>query len=117
LWSWDTKRGQVSAKLAYDVQVMEDMEEDKIFWYNNLRRWQLPYKVIMFIWLMLEQKILTWENLIKRGIIGLSRCALCRNSEETVFHLFVECKFTKNIWFTILKELKINSTWEGGQIT
>lgn len=98
MWSWDTKRGQVSAKLAYDVQVMEDMEENTIFWYNNnLRRWQLPYKVIMFIWLMLEQKILTWENLIKRGIIGPSRCALCGNSEETVFHLFVECRFTKNI--------------------
>jgi hypothetical protein len=25
MWSWDTKQGQVSAKLAYEVQVMEDM--------------------------------------------------------------------------------------------
>ena len=65
---------------------------------------------------MLEQKILTWENLAKRGILGPSRCALCGNNEETIYHLFVECSFTKDIWVTILKELKLISTWEGRKI-
>jgi hypothetical protein len=116
MWSWDTKGGQVNAKQAYEVQLMEDMEEEPTFWYTELWKWQLPLKVKLFIWLMLEQKILTWENLAKRGIIGPSRCVLCGNNEETMYHLFVECSFTKDIWFTILKELKLNSTWEGGQI-
>jgi hypothetical protein len=118
LWLWDIKRGQMRA--AYDVRVMENMKEDTNFWYNKLWRWQLPFKVILFIWLMLEQKILTWETLIKRDIIGpsrCSRCALCGNTEEIVYHLFVECSFTKNIEFTIIKELKTNSTWKGGHIT
>jgi hypothetical protein len=65
---------------------------------------------------MLEQKILTWENLIKRGLIGPSRCVICGENEETLNHLFVECQFTKDIWTLILKELKLNRLWEGGQI-
>jgi hypothetical protein len=42
-------------------------------------------------------------------------CSLWGN-EETLNHLFVECNFTKDIWYSILKELKLNSFWEGGQI-
>jgi hypothetical protein len=65
---------------------------------------------------MLEHKILTWENLVKRGFLGPSRCVLCGNNEENVSHLFVECSFTKDIWSTIQKELKLESAWEGGKI-
>jgi hypothetical protein len=116
LWSWDTKRGQVNANQAYKVQLLEDMEEEPMYWYNELWKWQLPLKVKLFIWLMLEQRILTWENLNKRGFNGPSRCVLCGISEETMSHLFVECSFIKGIWQSILKELKLVSTWEGGQI-
>jgi hypothetical protein len=51
----------------------------------------------MLCWLMLEQKILTWEILTKRGIIGPSRCALCGEAEKTLNHLFVDYNFTKDI--------------------
>jgi hypothetical protein len=69
------------------------------------------------MWLLLEQRILTWENLVKRGIHGPRRCILCGNCEDTVYHLFVECNFTKDIWYLMLKELKLNGFWEGGQST
>jgi hypothetical protein len=95
LWSWDTKGGQVSAKKAYEVQMMETVEVEQNFWYVDLWTWQLPLKVKLFIWLMLEQRILTWENLIKRGFNGPSRCVLCGIAEENVLHLFVKCSFTK----------------------
>jgi hypothetical protein len=65
---------------------------------------------------MLEQKILTWENLVKRGIVGPSRCVLCGNNEENVRHIFVDCSFTKDIWYIIQKDLNFESVWEGGQI-
>jgi hypothetical protein len=116
LWSWDTKGGQVNAKQAYEVQMMENVEVEPNYWYVELWTWQLPLKVKLFIWLMLEQRILTWENLVKRGIYGPSRCVLCGNDEETVYHLFVDCSFTKDIWFTIIKDLKLTNNWEGGQI-
>jgi hypothetical protein len=76
-----------------------------------------PFKVKLFNWLLLEERILNLENLNKRGIYGPSRCVLCGNNEETMSHLFLECSFIKSIWQTILKELKLVNIWEGGQIT
>jgi hypothetical protein len=64
----------------------------------------------------LEQRILTWDNLIKRGFLGPSICVLCKKSEETVLHLFGECSFINGIWQTITKELKLVNSWQGGQI-
>jgi ribonuclease HI len=64
---------------------------------------------------MLEKKILTWENLLKRGFVEPSKCVLCGLKEETVKHLFVECNFTKDIWFYLQKELNYKGNWEGGQ--
>jgi hypothetical protein len=51
LWSWDTKQGQVNAKLAYEVQVMEDRGVETKFWYSKIWKWQLPMKVKLFVWL------------------------------------------------------------------
>jgi hypothetical protein len=69
----------------------------------------------LFVWLLLEQRILTWDKLTKRGFLGPSICLLCKESEENVLHLFGECSFIKNIWQTICKELKFVNNWQGGQ--
>jgi len=66
---------------------------------------------------LLEQRILTWENLVKRGLNGPSRCILYGICEETVNHLFVDCNFTKELWNLILKDLKCDGIWEGGQVS
>jgi hypothetical protein len=70
LWSWDTKNGQVNAKQAYEVQLLEMEAEETNCWYKELWNWQVPLKIKLFIFLMLEQRILTWENLVKRGFSG-----------------------------------------------
>jgi hypothetical protein len=62
----------------------------------------------------MEQKILTWDNLLKRGFQGPSMCVFCKESEEFVIHLFGDCNFIKNIWQIITKELKMVNNWQGG---
>jgi hypothetical protein len=52
------------------------------------------------------QKIITAENLQKRGIAGPSRCALCMASEESIQHLFFECPFTLKIWDLMITSLQ-----------
>jgi hypothetical protein len=96
LWSWDTKQ-EVNAKLTYKVQVMEGREVETKFWYSEIWEWKLPLKVKLFVWLLLEQRILTWDNLIKNGFIGPNICVLCKESKETLLHLFGECSFIINI--------------------
>jgi hypothetical protein len=63
MWSWDTKGGQVTTKQAYEVQLEEAVVVEPVFWYSDLWNWHLPLKIKLFMWLLLEQKILTWENL------------------------------------------------------
>jgi hypothetical protein len=84
------------------------------FWYSEIWKWQIPLKVKLFVWLLLEQKILTWDNLLKRGFQGPSICVLCKESEESLLHLFGDCSFIKIIWQTITKELKLVNNWQGG---
>jgi ferredoxin len=106
----------VNAKQAYEVQWLEMETKETNCWYKELWNWKVPLKIKVFIFLMLEQRILTWENLVKRGFLGPSRCVLCGKYEEFVYHLFMTCKFTKVIWTTILRDLKLKSLWEGGQL-
>jgi hypothetical protein len=62
--------------------------------------WNNPHwpKIKVFQWLILHNRILTWENLKKRGFIGPSRCHLCEEKDETMNHLMDECPYTTKVW-------------------
>lgn len=64
-------------------------------------------KVKFFNWTLLKSKILTVENLRKKGILGPSICCLCRVAEESSNHLFLECSFTRKCWKLITSPLII----------
>jgi hypothetical protein len=49
MWSWNTKGGHVNAKQAYEVQMMEDSEGCQLFWYIELWKWKIPFKVKLFM--------------------------------------------------------------------
>jgi hypothetical protein len=59
--------------------------------------WKLhaPLKVERVLWLALQKKLLTWDVGIKQGWIEPSKCTLCRSTEETATHLFVQCQFVQ----------------------
>ena len=71
----------------------------KQVWLSN----SIP-KVNNFIWLLLHNKLLTAENLRKRGILGPSRCAMCNADEETSSHIFLHCKVSLKAWQIILPQ-------------
>eukprot|EP00253_Pinus_taeda_P004750 PITA_04750 len=58
-------------------------------------------KIKFFTWLLLKGKVLTAENLRKRGINGPSRCPNCCSTEETIHHLFLDCPFAKSCWIKL----------------
>jgi zinc-binding in reverse transcriptase len=43
---------------------------------------------------MAQNKLMTTDNLIKRGWTIPSICHLCRNQKETAQHLFSQCEYT-----------------------
>ena len=39
------------------------------------------------------------------GIAQNNQCGLCKNLEETLFHLFTECNVTNNLWASLVNEI------------
>lgn len=65
--------------------------------YTTLWKTKIPLKIKVFIWLAREGKILTKDNLARKGRQGDQTCQFC-NSPETIDHLFVTCPIASSIW-------------------
>lgn len=68
------------------------------------------------MWLLLNHKAPTWENLQKRNFVGPSRCTLCKRDNETNLHMFLHCPFTCSMWDDIRISLGTSVRWEGDSI-
>lgn len=55
-------------------------------------------KIKTFLWLLMRNKTLTWDNLRKKGFSGPSRCPMCLVEEETINHLFNTCEWVNHLW-------------------
>ena len=95
-WGYSNK-GTFSIKEAIHLQQdgSEVPQDDK--W---RKIWQHKFwpKIALFCWLLIRGRILTWENLVKRGMTGPSHCVLCLDSSETTSHLLDECPFAATLW-------------------
>ena len=78
--------------------------------------WDLVLKIKLFIWLSLERKIITWDNLQGRGWERPNICHLFLKELETVTHLLVNCIFTQQVWHIILRGIKLRNLWEGNTL-
>ena len=48
-------------------------------------------------------RVLTGENLEKRGIAGPFHCPLCVEAAENISHLFLKCPSAIYVWMEVLK--------------
>ena len=55
-------------------------------------------KVEYFLWLLSYRKILTWDQLQKRGMHGPSICYMCRKTNESIEHLLNSCEIAETMW-------------------
>jgi hypothetical protein len=96
LWGHSTT-GIFSVNEAYYLQGNYHNQSPEIIW---SKIWQsiLWPKVSIFLWLTAQNRILIWDNLLKKGFIGPSRCTLCQQSEETMEHLCNNCHYSQQIW-------------------
>lgn len=97
-WKWESKTTLFSVKSCYEKWELEFNPQCKLIWKNIC-----PFKVEVFLWQALEDKIATGAELVKRNVLNpengdLGLCPFCNQELETVAHLFLHCPKTWKVW-------------------
>ncbi|KAF5203901.1 hypothetical protein FRX31_006512 [Thalictrum thalictroides] len=50
------------------------------------------------MWTLNWNRILTVDQLQRRGLVIPNRCCMCNSANETIDHLFLQCNFARFIW-------------------
>jgi hypothetical protein len=61
---------------------------------------KIPLKTKKIRWYLCRGVILTKDNLVKQNWHGSTRCVFC-HQDETIKHLFFQCRFARSIWSAI----------------
>ena len=69
-----------------------------VFPWRSVWKAKAPSKVAFFLWTASLGKILTTDNLRKRGIIITDWCCMCKARGESVNHLFIHCPVVSDLW-------------------
>ncbi|CAH9071355.1 unnamed protein product [Cuscuta epithymum] len=96
-WWSDDVRGVYTVKSGYRRIKGEVLEEGWLGW---TRMWGLSIqpKIKHFFWQVMTNVLPVAENLRKKRVDIAAECKLCAEAEETIFHLFKNCRFTQGIW-------------------
>lgn len=70
----------------------------KMPWAKMVCQNAAPAECLFITWLLLHEKLATWENMQKYGIYVESTCCLCERADETLNHMFFECGFVQEVW-------------------
>ena len=94
-WKW-TRHGEYTAKTAsttFSLQVLTASLLGASIW-----KAEAEGKHECFAWLMVQSKLLTADNLIKRQWPCDPICSLYSQEQETADHLILQCCFAKEVW-------------------
>ena len=67
-----------------------------------------PPKTGVFAWEAAWGRVLTLDQLKRRGMTFANRCFMCEEEEETIDHLLIHCKFAKMLWDLLLSIVGIS---------
>ncbi|XP_042986159.1 uncharacterized protein LOC122314694 [Carya illinoinensis] len=62
------------------------------FPWKNIWKVKVPFKVAFFCWVVSLGKVLTTENLRRRGMYIANCCVMCKKDGESVNHLSLHCE-------------------------
>jgi len=78
-WTGGDSYGMITTKNVYNALASKLWKNKIRGWRRNLWGWDFPQKIKLFAWLLIEDKLLTWNNLQKRGWVGPRFCHLSKD--------------------------------------
>eukprot|EP00253_Pinus_taeda_P026308 PITA_26308 len=117
---WGKKGNDIYTLKEARIQLEQNELGEFLPWSTKISNSLFWPKIKTFLWLLMQGKTLTWDNLRKKGFSGPSICPMCRNEEETINHLFSSCLWANSIWKwleNIMQQYHKNRNFEFSQIT
>lgn len=108
IWSTNSVDGLVTTQHAYEYLFNLYGDHTGKWWASDIWKWNVSVKLCCFFWLVLNNIILTWDNLGRRGWQGPGYCNMCQSEEETIHHLFFHCSFALNVWQHVCATLQLD---------
>jgi hypothetical protein len=90
-----SKRKNFEVKTFYKALVCH---ETVSFPWKGIWRVKALKRVSFFVWTVALGKILTHDNLRRRGIAVIEWCVLCKKHGESVDHLLLHCDVARVVW-------------------
>ena len=82
----------VTTKFDYNVTLEEWTGSAPSCWEKSIWHWRIPLKLKIFVWLSLNNKVLTWDNIQRSVSNGSGICILSKGNLKMFFFYFF------NIW-------------------
>jgi hypothetical protein len=95
LWWVPSRKGRFEVKSYY--RALSPCGSASFPW-KSVWRSKAPLRVAFFVWTAVRSKILTLDNLGRRGMVVVNRCWLCESEGELVNHLLLHCAATSGLW-------------------
>jgi hypothetical protein len=95
LWWVPSRKGLFEVKTYY--RVLSTCGSDPFPW-KSVWKSKAPPRVAFFVWTAVHSKILTLDNLGRRGLLLVNRYWLCETDGESVDHLFIHCGVARDLW-------------------
>ena len=77
------------------------------FPWRAIWRVKAPRRVSFFLWSAAWGKILTCDNLMRRGFAMAGWCCMCRSVGETRPHLLIHCVMASDLWHLVLRSFGV----------
>ncbi|KAJ3707671.1 hypothetical protein LUZ61_011376 [Rhynchospora tenuis] len=106
IWKW-TANGIFSSSSAYGV--LSNTGTISKF-HHALWKVKSPPRVKIFLWLLLQDRLLTQQNLMVRGWPSPASCPCCSSGLlETTDHLFLHCNYASLVWSLVQLRFRLPS--------
>jgi hypothetical protein len=86
-----------------------DDEGSCLFPWKSIWKVKVLVRVSFFAWTAALDRILTVDNLRKRGLIVVDWCSMCKRSGESVDHLLLHCDVARALWSVLFSLFDV--TW------
>ena len=75
-----------------------DLSLEIDFPFCSVWNYVIPSKISFFAWEASWGKVITLDQLKRRGRALANRCCLCQEDEEIIDHLLIHCKMASMLW-------------------